>query len=145
MNIVFYIQDFWATCACPEKQSVPWIHRIECIFYPSEFWRTCACPEKQNLPWNFSLYWNIFYLSGFLNRVCPEFFKSGGRPPPPSRLIRHWSDAYQPAIYSSEFACQRTANCVATLLLRKSTGFYHKKDYITKKTLDYKVFISLLK
>ena len=22
----FYIQEFWATCACPEKQRVPWIH-----------------------------------------------------------------------------------------------------------------------
>jgi len=59
------------------------------IFYHSEFWTTCACPEKQNLPWNFSLYWNIFCLSEFSsnwacpeNRICPEFFKLGvGRPP----------------------------------------------------------------
>jgi len=53
----FYIQNFWATCACPEKQSLPWIHIIECIFYPSEFWTTWACHEKQNLPWKFSLHW----------------------------------------------------------------------------------------
>ena len=29
----FYIQDFWATCAFPEKQSVPWIHCVEYIFF----------------------------------------------------------------------------------------------------------------
>ena len=52
-----YIQDVWATFACPEKQSVSWIHCIECIFYPSEFWTTCACPEKQSLPLIFSLHW----------------------------------------------------------------------------------------
>ena len=57
----FYNQDFWATCACPEKQSVPWIHCIEYIFFIIQnFEQTCACPEKQNLPWKFSLYWNIF-------------------------------------------------------------------------------------
>jgi len=85
-------QDFWATCACPEKQSLPWIHCSEYIFliiqnfgqlalalknrvspkiFPcieiffiiQDFWASCACPE---------------------NRVCPEFFKPGGRPPSPT-------------------------------------------------------------
>ena len=91
LNIV-YIQDFWATCACPEKKSVHWIHCIEHLFFiiqnfkqPAlglknricpeifycieiflifqDFWATWACPE---------------------NRVCPEFFKPGGGRPPPA-------------------------------------------------------------
>ena len=44
----FYIQDFWATCACPEKQSYSEIfHCIENIFFiiPA-FWTTSACPKK---------------------------------------------------------------------------------------------------
>ena len=32
IEYTFYIQDFWVTCACPEKQRVPWIHCIEYIF-----------------------------------------------------------------------------------------------------------------
>ena len=87
------MQDVWATFACPENQSVPWIHSCEYVFfiiqnfeqpalalknriYPEifhsieiflifqKFWATLACPEK---------------------RVCPEFFNLGGgrplRPP----------------------------------------------------------------
>ena len=89
----FYIQDFWATCACPEKQSVPWIHRIEYIFFIIQnFEQTCACPEKQNPPWNFSLYWNIFYLSGFSSNLIlpwkqslPWIFQAGGATSPPPR------------------------------------------------------------
>jgi len=92
----FYISDFWATSACPEKQRVPWkfslywiyilsfrifeqlalalknscpenFHCTEYTFHIQDLWVTCACPEKQ-LPWNFSLYWNIFYHSGFLSK-----------------------------------------------------------------------------
>ena len=83
----FTVQDFWATCTCPEKQSLPYIslhwiyfwpfrifkqlcpcpenfHCIEHTFYFQDFWATCACPEKQSVPWRFSLHWNIFYHSG---------------------------------------------------------------------------------
>ena len=43
------IQNFWGTSACPEKQRVPWIYCIEYIlFIIQEFWITCACPEKQS-------------------------------------------------------------------------------------------------
>jgi len=71
VEIFFIFQNFWATCTCPEKQSVPWIHCIEYtyIFNHSEFWTTCACPEKQSLPWNCSLHWNMFHLSGFLRNL----------------------------------------------------------------------------
>ena len=33
------------------------------------FWATCACPKKQSLPWNFSLYWIYFLHSGFLSNL----------------------------------------------------------------------------
>ena len=59
------------------KNSVPWIHCIECIFYPSEFWTTCACPEKQSLPWKCSLHWNKdFWVTCVCseNRVFPDIF-----------------------------------------------------------------------
>ena len=77
IEIFFIVQDIWASCACPEKQTVHWIHRIECIFYPSEFWTTCACPEKQSLPWKCSLDWNQdFWVTCACseNRVFPEIF-----------------------------------------------------------------------
>ena len=139
IEIFFTVQDFWATCACREKQSLPWnlslywiyflpfrifeqlcawpeiFCCIKYTFYIQDFWRTCTCPEKQcaqnslywiyifcysgflsnlhlpwksEMPWNFSLYWNIFYHSVFWatcacpeNRVCPETLQDGGLPP----------------------------------------------------------------
>ena len=41
-------RTFEQLVACPEKQSVPWIHCIEYIYFfnHSEFWTTCACPGK---------------------------------------------------------------------------------------------------
>ena len=48
-------------------------------FYPSEFWTTCACPEKQSLPWTFSLHWNKDFWGTCAcseNRVFPEIFHS---------------------------------------------------------------------
>ena len=73
IEYTFYIQDFWATCACPEKQSVPWIC-IEYIFLIIQnFEQICACPEKQSLPWKFSLHWKIFYhLEFWTTCACPE-------------------------------------------------------------------------
>jgi len=97
---VFTVQDFWATCACPEI-----FHCIEYIFYHSGFfWTTLCLPWKQILPWNFSLYWILLH-SGFLsnfalaliNRVCPEcfhciavFFKENVRDPISLILGTRW-------------------------------------------------------
>ena len=36
---------------CPE-----FFHSIKYIFYIQDFWATCAWPEKQSVTWNFSLY-----------------------------------------------------------------------------------------
>jgi len=69
LNIYFIIQDFLASSACTEKQSCP--ENFPCTeytFYIQDFWVTCTCHEKQ-LPRNFSLYWNIFYYSGFLSNT----------------------------------------------------------------------------
>ena len=56
------IQEFWSACACPEKQSCLEIIRCkEYTFYIKNFWATCAWPEKQ-LPWCFSLYLNMYFL-----------------------------------------------------------------------------------
>jgi len=73
IEYIFYIQDIWATCACPEKQSVPWIC-IEYIFFIIQnFEQLCAFPEKQSLPWKFSLHRNIFYhLEFWTTCACPE-------------------------------------------------------------------------
>ena len=78
----FTVQDFWATCAFPAKQSLSWnFHCIEYSFYIQDFWATCACPEKQS-PLKFSTVLNFlvrFRIFGQLalalkNRVCPEIF-----------------------------------------------------------------------
>ena len=53
-EIFFIIQEFWATCACPENKVCPeFFHWIEIFFNIQEFWAICACPE---------------------NRICPEIF-----------------------------------------------------------------------
>ena len=59
------IQDFWATCACPEKQSCPEMFRcMEYTFYIQNFWSICMrLPWKTELPRYFSLYLNMYILS----------------------------------------------------------------------------------
>jgi len=70
IEYTFYIQDIWATCACPEKQSCPKIfHCIEIFFIIQFFWATCACPE---------------------NRIGPDIFQTGGLPPFPPRTVPLW-------------------------------------------------------
>ena len=71
--IFFIIQEFWATCACPEKE-LPWNFSLYwiCIFYHSGFLRNLRLPWKQSLPWNFSS-------------------AGGGRPP---RLVRLWCHCF---------------------------------------------------
>ena len=79
--IYFYIQEFWATCTCPEKQRLPSIHSTECIFFSFRISEQLALSLKTELPWNFALYWIYFLHSGFLttctcpeNRACPWNF-----------------------------------------------------------------------
>ena len=80
---MFYIQEFWATCACPEKLRVPWIHSAEYTFNYSGFLSYLCLPWKTELPRYVSLYGIYFLHSEFLsnlhalalkNRVALIFF-----------------------------------------------------------------------
>ena len=67
----FTVQDFWATCACPEKQSLSWNFSLYWMYFlHSGFLSNFCLTWKTELPWNFSLYWNIFHHSGFLSNLC---------------------------------------------------------------------------
>jgi len=68
------MQEFWVTCACPEKQSCPGIfHCIEYTLYIQEFWATCVCPEKQSCPEIFRCMEYTFYIHNFWAACpCPE-------------------------------------------------------------------------
>ena len=73
IEYTFYIQEFWATCVCPEKQRGLWIHSTEYIFYYLGFWATCACPEKQSCPGIFHCIEIFFIIQDFwATRACPE-------------------------------------------------------------------------
>ena len=104
LNVFFIIQDFWATCACPEnfrcieyifyysgvlsnlrlpwKQSCPGIfHCIEYTFYIQNFWVTCACLKNRGCPevTVLNVYFLLFKIFEQLalalrNRVALEFF-----------------------------------------------------------------------
>jgi len=66
---ILTVKDFWATCACPAKQSSPKIfHCIEYISYHSGFEQLCACPENE-FALKISLYWIYFLHSGFLSSL----------------------------------------------------------------------------
>ena len=129
MEYTFYIQDFWTTCACPEKQRVPWIHYIECVFYYSGFLSNLRCPEifrcieyifyysvvlsnlrlpwKQSCPGIFHCIEIYFVIQDFWgtcgcpeNRVCPEIFQArGGGRPPASYAYDHQYTFSKPAWY----------------------------------------------
>jgi len=67
---IFIIQDFWATCACPENRVCPEnVHCIEYTFYIQKLWAICACPEKTKGALNLSYCICIFYYSGFLSNL----------------------------------------------------------------------------
>jgi len=66
--IYFLHSGFLTTRGCPENRvSLKFFTVLNILFTISDFWAACACPEKQRVPWNFSAYWNIFYHLGFLS------------------------------------------------------------------------------
>ena len=81
LNLSFTTQDFWATCACPEKQcalnSLYWIY----IFYHSGFLSNMRLPWKIEFTLKFFTVLNILFTFRIFeqlaltlkNRVCPEF------------------------------------------------------------------------
>jgi len=71
--IYIFIQGFWANCACPGKQNVPWIHCIKIFFIIQDFWATWACPEKQRCPEFFHCIEIVFIIYDFwATWACPE-------------------------------------------------------------------------
>ena len=73
--IFFIIKDFWATCACPKKQSCPEIfYCFEIFFIIQEFWATCACPE-------------IFQAGGGSSSLPPPLYAYG---PMVWRMLLKW-------------------------------------------------------
>ena len=97
---VIYIQDFWATCACPKKTRVA----LKCFtvwkyFYHSEFLNNLRLPWKTRVALIFFTVLKNFYHSGFLSnwrlpwkQSLPWNFSSPeGRPAPPTpHLVRLW-------------------------------------------------------
>ena len=93
-------RDFWETCACPEKQSVPWIHCVEdrpIFFIIQNFEQLPLAVKNRVCPKIFYCIEIFFIMQDFWascacpeNRACPEFSKPGDRPPT-LRLVRHWS------------------------------------------------------
>jgi len=86
---IFYYSGFWAACACPEKQRCPESSLYGIYFSDSEFGHRVALEfftvlntyfsslrifeqlaialKITDLHRKFSLFWNIFYRSGFLS------------------------------------------------------------------------------
>ena len=73
-GMYFYILNFWATCAGPEKQRVPWIYCTEYIFFIiQEFWVTCDCTEKQSCPGIFHcIEYTLYILNFWATCACSE-------------------------------------------------------------------------
>jgi len=85
----FYHPEFLRTCACPEKQSVPWIHCIKYIFFVIQNLDNLRLPWKIEFALYFSLYWIYFYHSKYLSNLrLPWKFQAGGAAAP-SGLVRH--------------------------------------------------------
>jgi len=74
-SLLFWIPNSFCTFHDCSRGGAPFLASPDCpslIFYHSDFWTTFL-PRKTELPWNFSLCWNIFYLSGLLiNCACRE-------------------------------------------------------------------------
>jgi len=68
------------------------------ILFTFRIFEQLALALKTELPWNFSLYWNIFYHSGFLSnlRLPRNFSNQGGWPLPPPRTHMDGTDICVP-------------------------------------------------
>jgi len=66
----FLHSGFLSNLRLPWKQSASWnFHCIEYSFYIQDFWANCACPETKRVSWKFSPYWIYFLHSGFLSNL----------------------------------------------------------------------------
>ena len=87
LNIFFSIQHFWATLRLPWKTEFvrKFFAALNILYFShSVFLSNLHLHWKPELPWIFSLYWNIFYHSGFFNNLrLPWNFSS-------LPLVRQW-------------------------------------------------------
>ena len=83
IEYIFYHTRFFSNLRLPWKTELPWKFSLYwAYFYIQDFWATCACPENRVSPESFHCIEYIFYHSGFLsnfvlalkNRVVLEFF-----------------------------------------------------------------------
>ena len=80
----FTVHDFWATCACPEKNRVALkiFTVVNNILFTFRICNNFRLTWKQSFPWNFSLYWIYFLLFRIFEQRrlpwkkqgCPEIF-----------------------------------------------------------------------
>ena len=76
---IFYHSVLLSNLRLPWKTELPWIHCIENIFFIiQDFWATCACSEKQSCPENFHcisifLSFRIFEQLALAVKTCLEF------------------------------------------------------------------------
>ena len=81
IEIFFIFQDFLATFACPEKQSVPWIRCIEYVIFIIQNFEQFALALKNRVALKIFTVLNIIFtfrifeqlVLALKNRVCPEF------------------------------------------------------------------------
>jgi len=82
IKCTFYIQEFWAICACPEKQRVPWIHCTEYVFLSFRIFEQLALALKNRVPLEFFTVLRILFTFRIFeqlalalkNKVALEFF-----------------------------------------------------------------------
>jgi len=87
IEIFFIFQDFWATCACPEKQSVSWIHCSEYIFFIIQNFEQLAFSLKFFPVLKYFLSFRIFeqVVLALKTELALNFSSRGvGSPPRPS-------------------------------------------------------------
>jgi len=72
---IFTVQDFWATCACPEKQFPLKFFTVLNIFLTTQnFWATLCLPWKTAFALKIFTVLKTFYIQDFwATCVCPEF------------------------------------------------------------------------
>ena len=80
----FYSIQIFEQLSCPEKQSCSeTFHCVEIFFIFQHYWATSACPEKQTVPWILCIEYIFLILIiqnfeqlalALKNRVCPEIF-----------------------------------------------------------------------
>jgi len=95
IEYTFYIQEFWAICACLEKQSAPWIHLLNAYFLSLRIFEQLALALKNRVALKFFTVLKYFLLFRSFEQLvlALKFFKPGAAAPPcqpPCTLMGLW-------------------------------------------------------